>query len=482
MPTPVTSPGHRLKVRMDRHSVTVTVTDDGTGTLTDSETFTITVNDINVAPVLAAIGNQTVDELATLTFTASATDSDIPADTLTFSLDATSIAAGMTIDANTGDFSWTPTESQDGPHSVTVTVTDDGSGTLTDSETFTIAVNEINNNDPIATDDSITVDEGATMTTLDGGATSVLTNDTDADLPSDSLTVTLGIGPGHGSLTLNVDGTFSYTHDGSENFSDSFTYIVSDADGGITDTGIVSITINPVNDNAPAAADDFVSGDEDTVISGTVLVNDSDVDGDPLTASLVTGPANGSLTFNSDGSFSYIPNPNWNGTDSFTYTANDGTQNSNVATVTITVNGVNDAPSIGGADTGSVTEDIDPDFDTLIEAFGALTISDPDVGEANFQAATVTGTYGDLTIDASGNWSYNANNTQAPIQQLDAGQTLTDTLSVATADGTTQIITVTINGAEDASVIGGTATGSVVEDGTLSVSNSLTITDADSKR
>ena len=78
--------------------------------LTDSETFTITVNDINVAPVLAAIGNQTVDELATLTFTATATDSDLPADTLTFSLDATSIAAGMTIDAAGGDFTWTPAE------------------------------------------------------------------------------------------------------------------------------------------------------------------------------------------------------------------------------------------------------------------------------------------------------------------------------------------------------------------------------------
>ena len=69
-------------------SVTITVTDNGTGNLVDSETFTITVNDTNTAPVLGAIGNQTVNELATLTFTATATDSDLPADTLTFSLDA----------------------------------------------------------------------------------------------------------------------------------------------------------------------------------------------------------------------------------------------------------------------------------------------------------------------------------------------------------------------------------------------------------
>ncbi len=96
--------------------MTVTVTDSGTGNLlVDSETFTITVNDTNTAPVLDPIGNQSVDELATLTFTATATDSDIPADTLTFSLDAASLAAGMTIDANTGDFTWTPTEADGEP-------------------------------------------------------------------------------------------------------------------------------------------------------------------------------------------------------------------------------------------------------------------------------------------------------------------------------------------------------------------------------
>ncbi|NNK56880.1 MAG: tandem-95 repeat protein, partial [Desulfofustis sp.] len=237
------------------HSVTITVTDDGAGLLSVSETFTITVNEINVAPVLDAIGNQSVDEGSTLTFTASATDSDIPANTLTYSLDATSVAAGMTIDAATGAFSWTPAEDQDGAHSVTITVTDDGAGLLNDSETFTITVNEINNNDPFATDDSITVVEGGTSTILDSGQASVLANDGDADLPSDTLTVSVGVGPGHGSLILMADGTFSYIHDDSENFSDSFTYFVSDADGGVTATGTVSITINPVNDNTGSDPD-----------------------------------------------------------------------------------------------------------------------------------------------------------------------------------------------------------------------------------
>ena len=91
-----------------------------------SETITITVNEVNVAPVLGAIGNQTVDEQATLTFNATASDQDLPAQTLTYSLDAAAVALGMSI-TQRGAFSWTPTESQGGSsYSVTITVTDNG--------------------------------------------------------------------------------------------------------------------------------------------------------------------------------------------------------------------------------------------------------------------------------------------------------------------------------------------------------------------
>ena len=86
--------------------------------------------------------------------------------------------------------------------------------------------------------------EGGTATTLVGGATSVLANDTDTDLPNDTLTVTVDTDVVNGTLTLNADGTFSYTHDGSLNLADSFTYVVSDSDGGTTDTGTVTITVN----------------------------------------------------------------------------------------------------------------------------------------------------------------------------------------------------------------------------------------------
>ena len=130
-------------------TLTVSTSDEGNtgagGIMHDTDNVQINITAVNDDPVLAAIGDQSVNELATLNFTVSATDVDIPANALSYSLDATSIAAGMTINASTGEFSWTPAESQDGSHSVTITVTDDGVGTLSDSETFTITVNDINN-------------------------------------------------------------------------------------------------------------------------------------------------------------------------------------------------------------------------------------------------------------------------------------------------------------------------------------------------
>jgi VCBS repeat-containing protein len=159
-------------------------------------------------------------------------------------------------------------------------------------------------------------------------------------------------------------------------------------------------------------------------------------------------------------------------------TADDGSSNV-TDTFTLVVNNVNDPPVIGGVDTGAVTEDVGV-IGGNISTTGSLTVADPDAGESSFQTATITGSFGDLTIDTAGNWIYTADNTQAAIQALDVGQTLVDTLTVSAFDGTTHNIVITINGAEDAAVIGGVAVGAVAEDGILSVSDTLTITDADS--
>ena len=119
------------------HTITVQVTD---GSLTDSETLTVTVNEVNVAPVLNTIGDKGTSELVELTFTATASDTDVVdnvVNTLTFSFDGT-FPSGAAI-TDDGNFTWTPTESQDGDHTITVQVTD---GSLTDSETLTVTVKD----------------------------------------------------------------------------------------------------------------------------------------------------------------------------------------------------------------------------------------------------------------------------------------------------------------------------------------------------
>ena len=116
--------------------------------------------------------------------------------------------------------------------------------------------------------------------------------------------------------------------------------------------------VHPVND-PPVAVTDHYSTDEDRTlnIAGPgVLANDSNVDGDTLTAVLVNGPTHGTLTLNPDGSFSYTPSANYHGTDGFTYSANDGTINSTPVTATINVVAVNDAP-VANADSYTMNED-----------------------------------------------------------------------------------------------------------------------------
>jgi VCBS repeat-containing protein len=129
-------------------------------------------------------------------------------------------------------------------------------------------------------------------------------------------------------------------------------------------------------------------------------------------------------------------------------TDDNGLPQSDTETVTITITGSNDAPVIGGANSGAVVEDVNVTSGT-VSTNGKLTINDPDVGESSFIAATINGAYGDLTIDAAGNWSYSAANDNTDIQVLRSGESLVETLSVTTTDGSTYNIVITINGTNE---------------------------------
>jgi VCBS repeat-containing protein len=187
---------------------------------------------------------------------------------------------------------------------------------------------------PTAGNDSYSTNEDTALTVAASG---VLGNDTDAN--GDALTAVKVTDPSHGTVTLNASGALVYTPAANYNGPDSFTYKAND---GTADSNVatVTITVDPVND-APTAVNDSYSTTEGTPLTLAapgVLGNDSDADGNPLTAVKVTDPAHGSVALNADGSLLYTPAANYSGPDSFTYKANDGTADSNVATVTITVN------------------------------------------------------------------------------------------------------------------------------------------------
>ncbi|BDZ41997.1 hypothetical protein GCM10025865_12960 [Paraoerskovia sediminicola] len=172
-------------------------------------------------------------------------------------------------------------------------------------------------------------------------APGVLANDTDVD--GDDLTASGVTQPANGTVSLESDGSFTYTPDAGFSGADTFTYVVSDG-AATSDPTTVTITVEdgeqpPVN-TAPVAADDAydaVDGEPLVLPAPGVLANDTDADGNVLTATGVVQPANGTVTLESDGSFTYVSDPGFSGKDVFTYRADDGQDRSKRATVTVTV-------------------------------------------------------------------------------------------------------------------------------------------------
>jgi hypothetical protein len=189
------------------------------------------------------------------------------------------------------------------------------------------------NQAPVLGADGYATSENIVLTVAAPG---VLGNDSDPD--GDPMALSLASPPAHGMLSLQPDGGFTYTPAPNYSGSDSFAYTLSDGRGGFT-TGSVALAVNPVND-APVAAADAWSVARDgvlTVAAPGVLANDSDPEGDPLTAVLVAAPSHGSFALSSDGSLTYAPGAGYSGPDTLTYQASDGIDQSPVTTVALNV-------------------------------------------------------------------------------------------------------------------------------------------------
>ncbi len=394
---------------------------------------TITSNPGNNEQILSINTGATVEEGSNgnviTTAMLQTTDADNTPDQLVYTLTAVPVHGVLTLngtalgvsdtftqdDIDNGRVAYTHDGSENFNDSFGFSV-DDGAGVAT-TGSFAISINPVNDNDPVADDESFTVAEGGTATAadLDAGG-SLLDGDTDADLPNDTLTINTApvSGPSHGALTLNTDGSFSYTHDGSENFSDSFSYELLDANGGVTDTATVTITVTPVNDVPTAMNLDSTSvyNEGDTTVAITdIQVSDTDL-GETITATLaLTDPSTGTLSAN-DGAAYTAGTGIWTITDTLP-NVNTALANlvfnpaaENVADTTIIVH-IEDAAGTGPAE-GTIfldvtpindapvlvkpvpdqfaTEDVAFDFQLAVDTF-----SDVDVGDSLTYTAQLTG-------------------------------------------------------------------------------------------
>jgi len=335
---------------------------------------------------------------------------------------------------------------------------------------FRVDVADLENQAPVANDDAFSVDEDAS---LNEPAPGVLANDTDGDM--DPLTATLVTGPTNAqAFTLNADGSFNYTPAADFSGSDSFTYVAND---GQVDSApaTVTITVNPIND-PPVAVDDTAVTNEDVQVHVDVLANDSDVDGnlDPASVAVTTPPTSGSTSVNpANGVITYTKSADFNGADSFIYeVCDDGTPlpaQCDTATVNITINDVNDAPTFTAGPDQTVNEDAGAQtvagWATAIspgapnEAGQTLTFNFTGNTNAALFAAgpAVDATTGDLTFTPAADTSGSANLT---IELMDDGGTANGGVDTSAPAS----FTITVNPVNDAPTFTPGADVTVLED------------------
>ena len=373
-------------------SFTYTITDPA-GAVSEPATVTLTVTGVNDPPVAnddGAAGFVTSEDVAFTTADVTANDSDVDHPVVASSVAVvSSVSDGALVDNGDGTFTYTPDLDFFGVDSFTYTITD-AAGAGSDPATVTLTVTAVNDA-PVAADDSgvgFATSEDTGFTTAD-----VTANDTDADHPVVATSVAVDSPPNDGGLVNHGDGTFTYTPDSDFAGLDSFTYTITDAAGAVSDPATVVLVVTGVND-PPVAMDDsgvgFTTAEDTGFTTSDVTANDSDVDHSVVASSvaMVSSVTDGVLVDNGDGTFTYTPDPDFFGVDSFTYTITDPAGAvSAAATVTLTVSSVNDPP-IASADgglgfltaedtpftTADVTED-DSDVDHPVVASSVAVVS-----------------------------------------------------------------------------------------------------------
>ena len=400
---------------------------------TDTATMSLTVRPINDGPVIRSIELEGLDNTNSITINEDETISGrviaFDAEGDPFTLTAQSSFSFQNIDfAADGSFVYTPRENFNGFDGIDFTLTNDDGQTY--EESIIITVNRVNDA-PLAQDDQFILNEdNAIWSTLfadDPDFGDAISSDEPPEA-REAHSFSLLADASNGTVEVRAEGSFTYSPDDDFFGEDSFTYSVTDRAGAV-DTGTITLRVDPVND-APVGENVSFSGEEDTVISGILSV--SDVEGDTLSFALAEnegqlpgeptvpgppdpvpipgvvlrptsfegsteiGPSNGSVIVNTNGSFSYTPDVNFNGTDSFFYIVTDENGGIDSGIVEITVTALNDSPTGSNATASG-------DEDTLIS--GMLSAADVDGDQLQYTLESEVSN-GAITINADGSYDY----------------------------------------------------------------------------
>jgi hypothetical protein len=388
------------------------------GSLQDYEDISVTVYEVNLPPVLDPIGSKTADELTLLTFTATASDPDIPAQTLTFSLGA-GAPSGASINPSTGVFTWTPTEAQEpGIYTIRIIVSD---SSLTDYEDVSVTVYEVNVApvlDPIGAK-SVNELELLTFT-----ATA-----SDTDLPPQTLTFSLGVGAPSGASINSTTGVFTWTPTEAQG-PGVYTIRIIVSDGSLQDYEDITVTVNEVNLAPVLDPIGPKSVNEETTLSFTATASDPDLPAQTLTFSLGDGAPSGA-TISSGGAFSWTPTEAQGpGSYVIRIIVSDGSLQ-DYEDITVTVNEVNVAPILEPIGNKAVNE-------LTLLTFTA-TASDADLPAQTLTFSLGAGAPAGASITSAGVFTWTPTEVQGPGSYV---------IRIIVSDGIDQDyedITVTVN-------------------------------------
>lgn len=431
-------------------------------TVTDAAsvaTMTITINAVNDAPTLIATQTVSTNEDTLVNFSLNA-GTDVEGDSLTYIIESNPVTGTLNCTGGTStSCSYMPGTNETASVTFTYKVFD---GAL-NSNTATVTINITAENDPpvVGANQNLSTPEDTALNfTINSGS--------DVDLPAQTLSYKVVTAPTHGTLTncittgsYSTDLTCTYTPSANYNGSDSFTYRVNDGLADSSAVASVSFTITAVNDIPTVAATQSVSTDEDVALNFSLNAG-SDIEGSTLSYIIVSNPTNGALscTGGTSRACTYSPNANYNGSDSFTYKVNDGTADSSVATVTVTINPTNDAPTLGANQTLATNEDTalnftinsGADIDLPAQTLSYKVVSGPTKGVLS--NCISTGSYStDLTCTYTPNPNLNGSDSFTYL----VNDGLVDSVAVAT-------VTINITAVNDAPTLASTQSVSTNED------------------